>query len=106
MASEAVYLNGDRLGPAVRRFLLHCQELRGYLANNEGALIDYGPRYRVGRPTSTSRAEGSVAEIANAWMAKRRRMCWSPRGAYCVASVRAAVLDGRLHDVTTMRFAT
>ena len=58
-----------------------------------------------GRPISTSCAEGSVAEIANAWMAKRRRMCWSPRGAHCVASVRAAVLDGRLHDLTTMQFA-
>ena len=105
LASEAIYLNGEYLGPAVRRFLLHCQELRGYLANNEDALIDYGTRYRAGRPISSSRAEGSVAEIANARMGKRRRMCWSPRGAHCVASVRAAVLDGRLHDLTTMRFA-
>ena len=105
LASEAIYLNGEHLGPAVRRFLLHCQELRVYLANNEDALIDYGTRYRAGRPISSSRAEGSVAEIANARMGKRRRMCWSPRGAHCVASVRAAVLDGRLHDLTTMRFA-
>ena len=73
-------------------------------SNHEGALIDYGTRYRAGRPISTSRAEGSVAEIANARMAKRRRMCWSPRGAHCVATVRAAVLDGRLHDLATKRF--
>ena len=105
LASEAVHLNGEHFGPAVRRFLLHCQELRTYLANNEGSLIDYGTRYRAGRPISSSRAEGSVAEIANARIAKRRRMRWSPRGAHCVATVRAAVLDGRLHDLTTMRFA-
>ena len=89
----------------MRRFLLHCQELRAYLANNESALIDYGARYRAGRPISTSRAEASVDEIANARMAKRRRMRWSPRGAHCVATVRAAVLDGRLHDLTSTRFA-
>ena len=105
MASEAVYLNGEHLGPAVPRFLLHSQELCICLTNNEIALIDYGTRYRAGQPFSTSRAEGSVAEIDNARMAKRRRMRWSPRGTHCVATVRAAILDSRLHDVTTMRLA-
>ena len=104
-AGEAIYLNGDHLGPAVRMFLLHSQNLCVYLANNESALIDYGTRYRAGRPISTSRAEASVDEIANARMAKRRRMRWSPRGAHCVATVRAAVLDGRLHDFSPTRFA-
>jgi hypothetical protein len=60
LASEAIYLNGEHLGSAVRRFLLHNQELRGYLANNEDALIDYGTRYRAGRPVSTSRRRGLV----------------------------------------------
>ena len=105
LAGEVAYLNGERLGPAGRRFLLHSQELRAYLFNNESAPIDYGTRYRAGRPISPSRAEGSVAEIANARMAKRRRMRWSPRGAHCVATVRAAVLDGRLHDLTTTQLA-
>ncbi|MBA3479097.1 MAG: hypothetical protein H0T52_11985 [Lautropia sp.] len=98
LASEAIYLNGEHIGPAVRRFLLHCQELRAYLANNESALIDYGTRYRAGRPISSSRAEGMVDEIANTRMAKRQRMRWSPRGAHRVATVRAAVLNGRLED--------
>jgi len=97
LAEEAVYLNGERLRPAVSRFLALCEELRGYLANNEAALVDYSRRYRSGQPVSTSRAEGCVDEIANARMAKRRRMRWSPRGAHRVAVVRAAVLDGRLH---------
>lgn len=96
LASEAVYLNGDRLRASVVRFLSRCDDLRGYLANNETALIDYGSRHRAGLPVSTSRAEGCVDEIANARMAKRRRMRWSSRGAHRVAVVRAAVLDGRL----------
>ncbi len=85
--------------------MLHYQDLRVYLDNNESALIDYGARYRVGRPILTSRVEACVDEIANARMAKRRRMRWSPQGAHCVATVRAAVLDGRPHDLTPTRFA-
>ncbi len=96
LASEAVYLNGTRLRASVTRFLGRCDDLRSYLGNNETALIDYGARYRTNKPVSTSRAEGCVDEIANARMAKRRRMRWSPRGAHRVAVVRAAVLDGRL----------
>jgi hypothetical protein len=96
LASEAVYLNGESLRAPVTRFIGHCDELRSYLANNETALINYGSRYRADQPVSTSRAEGCVDEIANARMAKRRRMRWSPRGAHRVATVRAAVLDGRL----------
>jgi hypothetical protein len=94
--SEAVYLNGERLRPTVDRFLWHCDELRGYLANNENALIDYGARYRTSAPISSSRAEGRVDEIANARLAKRQRMWWSPRGAHRDALVRTAALDGRL----------
>ncbi len=96
LADETVYLNGERLRPAVNRFLARCEELHGYLANNEAALVDYSRRYHSGQPVSTSRAEGCVDEIANARMAKRRRMRWSPCGAHRVAVVRAAVLDGRL----------
>ena len=96
LASEAVYLNGENLRASVIRFISHCADLRSYLDNNETSLIDYGSRYRANKPISTSRAEGCVDEIANARMAKRRRMRWSPRGAHRVATVRAAVLDGRL----------
>jgi hypothetical protein len=60
LASEAVYLNGERLRPTVDRFLWHCDELRGYLADNETALIDYGARYRTNTPISSSRTEGCV----------------------------------------------
>ena len=102
LASEAVYLNGDGLRASVARFLARCDDLRGYLAHNETALIDYGSRYQAGLPVSTSRAEGCVDEIANAIMAKRRRMRWSPRGTHRIAVVRAAVLDGRLRPERTL----
>jgi hypothetical protein len=96
MASEVAYVNGDKFRPAVARLLWNCDNLRRYLANNTGSLIDYGERYRSKMPISTSRAEGCVDEIANARMAKKQRMRWSPQGAHRVAVVRAAVLDGRL----------
>jgi hypothetical protein len=75
------------------------------LANNIDALIDYGTRYRSKLPISTSRAEGCVDEIANARMAKKQRMRWSPWGAHCVATVRAAVLDGRFKIATDLQLA-
>jgi hypothetical protein len=95
MASEVAYLNGEKFRPRVARLLWNCDDLRRYLTNNTDALIDYGARYRSKLPISTSRAEGCVDEIANARMAKKQRMRWSPQGAHRVASIRAAVLDGR-----------
>jgi hypothetical protein len=96
VASEVAYLNGEKFRSAVARLLWNCDDLRRYLANNTGSLIDYAERYRCKRPISTSRAEGCVDEIANARMAKKQRMRWSPQGAHRVAVVRAAVLDSRL----------
>jgi hypothetical protein len=82
-----------------------CDDLLRYLENNTGSLIDYGERYRSKLPISTSRAEGCVDEIANARMARKQRMRWSPKGAHCVAVVRAAVLDGRLKTPTDLPLA-
>jgi hypothetical protein len=96
MASEVAYVNGDKFRPAVARLLWNCDDLRRYLANNTASLIDYGERYRSKMPISTSRAEGCVDEIANARMAKKQRMRWSPHGAHRIAVVRSAVLDGLL----------
>jgi hypothetical protein len=78
------------------RLVVRCAELRAYIENNEGALIDYGRHYRAGKPVSTSRAEGTVNQLVNARMNKRRQMRWSPSGAHRVLQIRAAVLDGRL----------
>jgi hypothetical protein len=92
---NAALLNGAAAAAKAGRLAAHCTELRGYIGNNEGALIDYGQRYRAGEPISSSRAEGTVNQLVNARMSKRRQMRWSPRGAHRVLQVRAAVLDGR-----------
>ena len=55
-----------------------------------GSLIDYGERHRSKKPISTSWAEGSVDEIANARMAKEQRMRCSPQGTHRMAVVRGA----------------
>ena len=73
-----------------------CMELQGYAQNNRDAIINYHRRYHDKQPVSSLEAEGCVDEIANARMAKKQRMRWSPCGAHRVALVRAAVLDGRL----------
>jgi hypothetical protein len=103
MASEVVYFNGERFRSPVGKLLWNCDDLRRYLTNNVDALINYGARYRSRLPISTARAEGCVDEIANARMAKKQRMRWSPHGAHCVATVRAAVLDGRFGTETNLR---
>ena len=92
---NAALLNGAAMAAKAGRLVARCTELLGYLENNEHALIDYGWRYRSGKPISTSRAEGTVNQLINARMNKRRQMRWSPRGAHRVLQVRAAVLDGR-----------
>ena len=82
---------------AAARVQDRCETLYTYLANNMESLVDYGRRYRSGLPIPSSRAEGSVDDIANARMGKRRRMQWPPKGAQRVAVTRAAVLDSRLN---------
>jgi len=94
-AKDASVLNDPATEVRARRLVARCAEPRSYIENNEGALIDYGQRYRAGKPISTSRAEGTVNQLVNARMNKRRQMRWSPRGAHRVLQVRAAVLDGR-----------
>ncbi len=94
-AKDAIVLAEPGIEEKLRRLAARCTELHSYVENNEGALIDYGQRYRAGKPISTSRAESTVNQLVNARMNKRRQMRWSPQGAHRVLQVRAAVLDGR-----------
>jgi len=94
-AKDAIVLNDPGSEAKARRLAARCTELRRYIENNKGALIDYGQRYRTGQPISTSRAESTVNQLVNARVNKRQQMHWSPRGAHRVLQVRAAVLDGR-----------
>jgi len=94
-AKGATVLNHPAVEAGARRLVARCTELQTYIETNEGALIDYGQRYRTGKPISTSRAEGTVNQLVSARMNKRKQMRWSPRGAHRILQVRAAVLDGR-----------
>jgi len=94
-AKDAIVLNEPAMEAKARRLVARCTELRSYIETNEDALIDYGQRYRAGKPISTSRAEGTVNQLVSARMNKRRQMRWSHRGAHRVLEVRAALLDGR-----------
>jgi hypothetical protein len=94
-AEDVAVLDGVAVAAKAGRLAAHCTELHAYIGKNEGALIDYGQRYRAGEPISTSRAEGTVNHLVNRRMNKRGQMRWSPAGAHRVLQVRAAVLDGR-----------
>jgi hypothetical protein len=83
--------NGMSVQEATNDLARLCTELKGYAQNNRDAIVNYHRRHHGKRPISSSRAEGCVNEIANARMGKKQRMRWSPRGAHCVALVKAAV---------------
>ncbi len=55
-AKDAIVLNEPGSEAKARRVVARCTELRSYIETNDGALIDYGERYRAGKPSSTSRA--------------------------------------------------
>jgi hypothetical protein len=84
----------DHLGYRVRGFF-------DYLDNHKGTLLDYGKRYRAGKPVSGATAESAVNQVINARMCKRQQMRWSPRGAHLVVQGRCAVINGDL--VTRLR---
>ena len=65
-AKDAIVLNEPAMEARAKRLLARCTELRSYIENNKGALIDYGQRYRAGKPISTSRAEGTVNQLVSA----------------------------------------
>jgi len=94
-AKDATMLNHLAMKAKATRLVARCTKLHAYIENNKDALIDYGKRYRVGKPISTSRAEGTVNHLVSARMNKRRQMRWSGRGANRMLQVRAALLDGR-----------
>jgi UDP-N-acetylmuramate-alanine ligase len=105
VAGDIGLLNGPAFEPKVARLVELCEALRGYMDNNQASLIDYGQRHRAGRPISSSRAESTVNQLVNARMNKRRQMRWSPVGAHRMLQVRAAVLDGRLHELAAQAAA-
>ena len=84
MASEVVYLNGERFRSPIGKLLWHCDDLWRYLTNNVEALINYG---RGTVPSYRSRPRGR-----RAWM-KSPTLAW-PRSSAC---------DGPLGERTVSR---
>jgi hypothetical protein len=70
---------------------LHC-----YIENNARALVNYGGRYRMGLPISSSIPESAVNQVASHRMAKKQPMRWTDEGAHRLAQVRVADLNGEL----------
>jgi hypothetical protein len=103
--SKIVEQNGVQYQGSKNDLTRLCKDLQGYAENNRNAIINYHRRYHTKQPASSSRAEGCVDEIANARMANKQRMRWSPCGAHRVALVRAAVLDGRLKSCSIVQMA-
>ena len=82
MASEVVYLNGERFRSPVGRLLWNCDDLWRYLTNNVDALINYGARYRSKRSDldiaggglrGRNRQRANGQEAAHAMVASRER---------------------------------
>ena len=77
-AKGAIVLAELGIEEKARRLTAGYTELCSYVENNQGALIDYGQRYRAAKPISISRAEGTVNQLVNACMNKRQQVHWSP----------------------------
>jgi len=79
-------------GPRALMTGLH--ELKQYIGNNAGTLINYQRRQQAGLRVSSCGAESTVNFLINRRMNKSQQMRWSRRGADLLLQVRAAVLNG------------
>ena len=73
--------------------------LRGtywYFESNTQYLVNYGRRYRLGMPISSSIAESAVNEVVSLRCAKKRQMRWTNKKPHLLVQVRVAVLNGEL----------
>jgi len=69
-------------------------ELKEYIRNNAGTLVNYHHRQHAGLRVSSCGAESTVAVLINHRMNKRQQMRWSRQGAHRLLQVRAAILNG------------
>jgi hypothetical protein len=83
---------------SARRVWNLAQPLLTYIRSNRHSIVDYGARHRSGRRVATSLAESAVNSLVARRMVKKQQMQWSRRGAHLMLQVRAAVLNGDLHQ--------
>lgn len=73
-------------------------QLLTYVRSNRGAIVNYGKRYRTGLRVATTLAESAVNSLVGKRMIKKQQMRWSLHGAHMLMQVRAAQINGDLHD--------
>lgn len=88
------YTKGKRMSIGPRALMPGLHELKQYIANNAGTLIDYHRRQKAGLRVSSCGAESTVNLLINHRMNKCQQMRWSRRGADLLLQVRAAALNG------------
>src|SRR6202521_1214068 len=96
MLCRIVVPEAPKFKASLQQLDFRLREFFAYLESNKGTTIDYGKRYRAGKPISTAMAESAVNQVLNARICKRRQMRWTPRGAHLLAQVRCAVINGDL----------
>ena len=87
MAGNVFYLNGHAFWGKTTRLAHLCEELQTYIWKNREAPIDYGQRWREGKPISTAGAEGTVNQLVNARLNRGGQMRWSTKRAHRVLQV-------------------
>lgn len=69
---------------------------QGYIESNQGAIPNYGERYRNGEAISSAVAESTVNRVVSRRMVKKQQMQWSPDGAHLLLQMRTRVLNNDL----------
>jgi hypothetical protein len=103
---RAVQITGDLMWdldvegatPEQRKLLRAVTEFDTYIRANASSIPNYGERYRVGEPISSSFVESAVNQVVSKRMVKKQQMRWSPRGAHLLLQVRTRVLNDDLAD--------
>jgi hypothetical protein len=88
------HAKGKPMSTGPRALMTGLHELKRYIANNAGTLINYHRRQQAGLRVSSCGAESTANCLINHRMNKSQQMRWSRRGADLLLQVRAAVLNG------------
>jgi hypothetical protein len=88
------YTKGWLMRKGPRDLMTGLQELRRYIKNNAGTMVNYHQRQCAGLCVSSCGVESTVNYLINHRMNKRQQMRWTRRGAHLLLQVRAAVLNG------------
>ncbi len=78
---------------AAGRMLKYVRKMATYIANNAGAIVNYGERYRNGERISTGFVESTINQVVSKRMVKKQQMQWTPEGAHLLLQVRTQVIN-------------